>query len=127
MLRLLMDQPSLASEYPKMQIAALRSTSISGIQMLSALHAFCLDYPGTNTAGVLEAFRKHPHAAHLAKLLEIQLEDNLNVAAEYIECFKKLLRSHYETRLNELSAKATLSEGLSAAEQKELTLLLQKR
>ncbi|WP_395344876.1 DNA primase [Ningiella sp. W23] len=127
MLRLLIDNPALASEYPKMQISALQQSAIPGIQMLSELHTYCVNHPHANTASVLEAFRSHPHFVHLTKLLDMQLEENLNVAAEYIECFKKILRSHFDARLDELSAKANLSQGLSAVEQKELTMLLQKR
>jgi DNA primase len=127
MLRLLMHQPALAAQYPKMQIAALAKSGINGINMLIQLHQYCIDHPHANTASVLEAFRPHPHYQHLGALLGIQLEERLNIAAEYIECFKKLLRAHYDARLDELTAKANLSQGLTPHEQKELTLLLQKR
>lgn len=127
MLRLLLDKPSLAAQYPKMQVASLSKSGVTGIHMLIELHQFCLAHPHANTAAVLESFRNHPHYQHLANLLGTQLEEKLNIEAEYIACFKKLLRSHFDARLDELTAKANLSHGLSETEQKELTLLLQKR
>jgi DNA primase len=127
MLRLLMDEPSLAAQFPKVKVAALAKSNITGISMLIELHTYCLEHPNTNTAGILEGFRQHPHVAHLAKLLETELEAKLNLAAEYLECFRKLLRAYYDARLDELTGKANLPQGLSDAEQKELTMLLQKR
>jgi DNA primase len=127
MLRLLMDEPSLAAQFPKVQVAALSKANINGIRMLVELHEYCLAHPNTNTAGVLEGFRNHPHSTHLAKLLETQLEAKFNLAAEYLECFRQLLKAHYDARLDELTAKAQSTGGLSSSEQKELTMLLQKR
>ncbi|WP_371194137.1 DNA primase [Glaciecola sp. SC05] len=127
MLRLLIDKPALAAQYPKIQLASLAKSGITGIGMLIEIHQYCLTHPNANTASVLEAFRAHQHYQHLANLLATQLEDKLNIDAEYIECFKKLIRSHFDARLDELTAKANQTAGLSPSEQKELTLLLQKR
>lgn len=127
MLRLLIDKPALAAQYPKMHISSLAKSKVMGIGMLIELHQYCLQHPKANTASVLEAFRRHQHYQHLSNLLDTQLEAKLNIEAEYIECFKKLLRSHFDARLDELTAKANLSVGLNESEQKELTLLLKKR
>jgi DNA primase len=127
MLRLLMDQPSLAREYPRVQISKLLSSGISGIEILSEVHGYCEAHPNANTAALLEAFRNHPHYSHLGKLLGTNLEDKLNIAAEYLACFKKLLRWHFDARLDELTARANLPQGLTQGEQQELQLLLQKR
>ncbi|MFC4700422.1 DNA primase [Glaciecola siphonariae] len=127
MLRLLMDKPSLAAQYPKVKVAALANSGIAGISMLIEMHDYCLQHSNNTTAGIIEAFRHHKHAAHLDKLLESKLEEQLNIEAEYIECFRKLLRAHYDARLDELTAKANQPQGLSEIEQKELTMLLQKR
>lgn len=127
MLRLLLDQPSLASKYKKIKMETLRNSSILGIDMLIELHQYCFSHPDANTASVLEAFREHPHAEHLANLLATQLEEKLNIDAEYIQTSKRLLRAHFNARLDELTARANLPGGLSNSEQKELTLLLKQR
>jgi len=105
----------------------LRNSSILGIDMLIELHQYCFSHPDANTASVLEAFREHPHAEHLANLLATQLEEKLNIDAEYIQTSKRLLRAHFNARLDELTARANLPGGLSNSEQKELTLLLKQR
>ncbi|MBT1450373.1 DNA primase [Glaciecola sp. XM2] len=127
MLRLLLDEPSLANEYPRVQITKLLGSGINGIDVLSDVHSYCVAHPNANTASLIEAFRDHPHFQNLGKLLGSPLEENLNLAAEYIACFKKLLRWHFDARLDELTARANLPQGLTDNEQKELQLLLQKR
>ncbi len=126
LLRLLMDSPQLASECLNVKFAALKNTAISGMPLLIDLHAYCYANPKANTGMVLEAFRDHANIKHLAQLLESDLlSGNMNVKAEYLACFKKLINSHFSARLDELMAKAKFSE-LSEQEQQELTLLIQK-
>jgi DNA primase len=126
MLRLLMDSPSLASQCPNVKLAPLKNTAISGIPLLIDLHAYCYANPKANTGMVLEAFREHPNIKHLAQLLESDLmSSDINMKAEYIGCFKKLINWHFTARLDELMAKAKFSE-LSDSEQKELNLLVMK-
>jgi DNA primase len=126
MLRLLMDSPQLASECQNVKFAAFKNTAISGMPLLCDLHAYCYANPKASTGMVLEAFREHPNIKHIAQLLESDLlSGNMNVKAEYLACFKKLISSHFSARLDELMAKAKFSE-LSEQEQQELTLLIKK-
>nr|WP_136250438.1 DNA primase [Ningiella ruwaisensis] len=127
LIRLLMDEPSLASEHPKINIAALSRSKINGIAMLVEVYRYCIARPNANTSTVLESFREHPHFRHLIKLLETEMHPRMNKSAEYVACFKKLLSMHFDARLDELTLKANASAGLTAEEQKELTTLLQRK
>lgn len=126
MLRLLMDSPQLATECENVKFTPFKNTSISGVPLLIDLHGYCYANPKANTGMVLEAFRDHPNIKHLSQLLESDLlSGNMNIKAEYLACFKKLISSHFAARLDELMAKAKLSD-LTEQEQQELTLLIRK-
>jgi DNA primase len=126
MLRLLLDQPALASENKGVQLAPLQQTAIPGIPLLIDLHSYCYANPKATTGMILEAFREHPNSKHLAQLLESDLiAQSMNLRAEYKDCYKKLLSWHFTARLDELMAKAKFSE-LSIDEQQELNLLVTK-
>lgn len=127
MLCLLLDSPKLASEYPQVNINALANTSISGIDVLIELFNYALAHPQANTSHVLEAFREHRYASALGQLLSSELlSQNIDMGAEYLGCFKKLLDWHFSARIQELEYKAKFSS-LNRAEEQELALLFSKR
>ncbi|MDP5041391.1 MAG: DNA primase [Paraglaciecola sp.] len=69
MIRLLLDNPAIASECADADPRLLAGAQIAGIDLLNEVFSFCQSRPQANTASVLEQFRHHPQVNHLAKLL----------------------------------------------------------
>jgi DNA primase len=125
MIRLLLDDPSLASKCPTADPVPLANTQIQGIDMLNELFQYCKNKPEANTAQVLEHFRGHAQSAHLAKLLT---RDHIeqNQSAVFEDSFSKLLDWHLQGRMDELFAKSRTSF-LTEQEKQELNLLVKEQ
>ena len=124
MIRLLLDDPSLAIKCQAADPTQLVSVDIPGISMLITLYQFCLSKPLSNTAQVLEHFRHHPQSAQLAKLMMWEYAEQ-NQAAVFEDSFAKLLDWHLNSRMDELFSKSRVSK-LTDAEKQELNLLVKE-
>ena len=124
-IRLLLESPNLASKVPLVNPNALSVDKISGLPMLIEVYDYCIRSPKANTATLFEAFRAHPHIHHLSKLFTAPIEENIDLEAEYVACFKTLVKWQVEARLDELMAKQEMYP-LSSEEKDELKLLLQE-
>jgi DNA primase len=124
MIRLLLDDPSLAIKCQAADPTQLVSVDIPGISMLITLYQFCLSKPLANTAQVLEHFRHHPQSAQLAKLMMWEYAEQ-NQAAVFEDSFTKLLDWHLNSRMDELFSKSRVSK-LTDAEKQELNLLVKE-
>ena len=125
MIRLLLDDPSLANRCQSADPTPLSSMGIPGIDMLVELFQFCLSKPKANTAQVLEHFREHPQSANLSKLMMWEYAEQ-NLAAVFEDSFGKLLDWHLQSRMDELFSKSRVSK-LSDAEKHELNLLVKEQ
>lgn len=125
MLRLLLDEPSLAQKCPTADPTPLANTQIQGISLLMQVFDFCKNKPDANTAQLLEQFRGHPHSAHLAKLLSWEYAEQ-NIKAVFEDSFAKLLDWHLQGRMDELFAKSRTNK-LTEAEKQELNLLVKEQ
>lgn len=127
MLRLLLDEPSLASRLTHIDFSVLDEGTIPGLSLLKQVHAVCINNPQSHTGSVLEAFRDQPEAQHLSKLLQQELFiDEAGSEAEFVDSFKTLLNWHFEQRMDVLMTKARV-QGLSDNEKQELNLLTQAK
>jgi DNA primase len=125
MIRLLLDDPSLAIKCEAADPTPLGSVNIPGIPMLIELYQFCSSKPLANTAQVLEHFRNHPQSAQLAKLMMWEYAEQ-NQTAVFEDSFAKLLDWHLQSRMDELFSKSRVSK-LSDAEKQELNLLVKEQ
>lgn len=125
MVRLLLDNPSLAIECPAANPAALAAMDIPGIGMLIELHGYCLNKPQANTAQVLENFRDHPQSKHLAKLMMWENAEQ-NQTAVFEDSFAKLLDWHLQSRMDELLSRSRIGK-LTDTEKQELNLLVKEQ
>lgn len=126
MLKILINHPSFASQYPEVKIQSIKHLSIKGIGMLAEIHAYCEQHPKSNAARVLEAFRDHPHIRHIEAIAVSDIFDKVDLVQEYFDSFNSLINSHINARLEALKAKSRFAP-LSHAEEEELNLLLQKQ
>ena len=127
MIRLLLDSPNLASDYDQVNLEALQSSQIAGLDVLTELHQYCKNNPSANTGSVLEYFRNQPVVKHFSKLLvQEQLIQPEEASVMYLDCFTKLIHWHVEQRMDSLMGKSRVS-GLSSAEKQELNLLMQAK
>lgn len=126
MLRLLMDDPSLVSRCPEVDMSMLADMQIAGKEMLLEVQGYCHQYPDANTAQLLENFRYHPHIKHLSKLLTMELLIKQETSQQvYQDSFAKLLDWYFLSRYEELLAKSRVSQ-LSEDEKQELNLLIKE-
>ena len=125
MIRLLLDDPSLAIKCQAADPTPLISLGIPGMAMLIALYQFCLNKPLANTAQVLEHFRHHPQSTQLAKLMMWEYAEQ-NQTAVFKDSFAKLLDWHLNSRMDELFSKSRVSK-LTDAEKQELNLLVKEQ
>jgi DNA primase len=125
MIRLLLDDPSLATKCRAADPTPLASVDIPGIAMLIELYQFCLNKPQANTAQVLENFRHHSQSAQLAKLMMWEYAEQ-NQSAVFEDSFAKLLDLHLQSRMDELFSKSRASK-LTDAEKQELNLLVKEQ
>ncbi len=125
MIRLLLDDPSLASQCPNADPSALASVDVPGMNMLIELYNYCLTRPKANTAQVLEHFRGHRQSAHLAKLMMWEYAEQ-HQAAVFEDSFAKLLDWHLQSRMEQLFSKSRVSK-LTDAEKQELNLLVKEQ
>jgi DNA primase len=125
MIRLLLDDPSLAIKCQAADPTPLVSVEIPGISMLIELYQFCLSKPLANTAQVLEHFRNHPQTAQLAKLMMWEYAEQ-NQAVVFEDSFGKLLDWHLQSRMDELFSKSRVSK-LTDAEKQELNILIKEQ
>jgi DNA primase len=125
MIRLLLDDPSLAARCQAADPSPLVSIDVPGITMLIELYQFCLNKPEANTAQVLEHFRHHQQSAQLAKLMMWEYAEQ-NQSAVFEDSFAKLLDWHLQSRMDELFSKSRVSK-LTDAEKQELNLLVKEQ
>ncbi len=126
MIRVLLDQPSIASACPTANPGPLTASAIPGIEMLNQVYQYCLSQPAANTANVLEHFRGHPHEKHLSKLLAWEYPEQ-HLEAVFEDCFAKLLDWHLQGRMDELFAKSRQGNPLTEAEKQELNMLIKEQ
>ena len=125
MLRLLLDNPALASQCEAVEPALLVHMNIAGIGLLNDVYRFCVERPQANTAQLLEAFRHHPQNSHLAKLLQSEFSEQ-NPQKVFQDSFTKLLEWHLQSRMDELMSQARIRK-LSEEEKQELNLLVKEQ
>jgi DNA primase len=125
MIRLLLDDPSLAIKCEAADPTPLGSVNIPGIPVLIELYQFCLNKPLANTAQALEHFRNHPQSAQLAKLMMWEYAEQ-NQVAVFEDSFAKLLDWHLQSRMDELFSKSRVSK-LTDEEKQELNLLVKEQ
>jgi len=125
MIRLLLDDPSLAAKCLAADPTPLVSVDIPGITMLIELYQFCISKPQAKTAQVLEYFRNHPQSPQLAKLMMWEYAEQ-NQEAVFEDSFAKLLDWHLQSRMDELFSKSRVSK-LTDAEKQELNLLVKEQ
>jgi DNA primase len=125
MIRLLLDDPSLAIKCQAADPSPLVSVDIPGIAMLIELYQFCFSKPLANTAQVLEHFRHHPQSAQLAKLMMWEYAVQ-NQAVVFEDSFGKLLDQHLQSRMDELFSKSRVSK-LTDEEKQELNILIKEQ
>ena len=127
MLRLLVDQPSLAASCPDVMPVLLQNSGLKGVPILMDIHSYCLANPSANTAQLLENFRDHPHSNGIAKLLSQELLiTESDAQSEYEGSFAKLLDWCIDSRYESLLSKARLA-GLTDDEKQELKVLSLER
>lgn len=125
MIRLLLDDPGLATKCIAADPSPLAAIGIPGMAMLIELYQYCLAKPQANTAQVLEHFRGHAQSAQLAKLMMWEYAEQ-NQAAVFEDSFAKLLDWHLQSRMDELFSKSRVSK-LTDAEKQELNLLIKEQ
>ncbi|MEP7705083.1 DNA primase [Paraglaciecola sp. 25GB23A] len=125
MIRLLLDNPAIASDCTDADPRLLASTQIAGIELLNDVFTFCESHPQANTASVLEQFRHHPQSQHLAKLLNTEFTEQ-NQLKVFQDSFSKLLEWHLQSRMDELMSMARLRK-LTNEEKQELNLLVKEQ
>ncbi len=125
MIRLLLDDPSLAIKCEAADPTPLGSVNIPGIPVLIELYQFCLNKPLANTAQALEHFRNHPQSAQLAKLMMWEYAEQ-NQVAVFEDSFAKLLDWHLQSRMDELFSKSRVSK-LTDEEKQELNILIKEQ
>ncbi|WP_026376304.1 DNA primase [Aestuariibacter salexigens] len=124
MIRLLIDQPSLAGRCEDVQPELLSQAALPGLDLLLDVHRYCLQHPQANTARLLESFREHPHIHHLSKLMtQEHLIDSTLYEKVYQDSFAKLLDWLLIGRMEELLSRSRLGP-LSSEEKQELNLLM---
>ena len=127
MLRLLLDEPSLATRLPNVDFNVLIESAIPGMGLLVDVHQYCRQNPSAHTGSVLEHYRNRPESAHLSKLLQQEfLIEASAVESVFKDSFKTLINWHFEQRMEILMTKSRV-QGLSAAEKQELNLLMQAK
>ncbi|WP_137165844.1 DNA primase [Salinimonas lutimaris] len=127
LLRLLLDNPALASQYPDVMPAMLKGSGISGIDLLTDIHGYCQQYSGAKTAQVIENFRDHPHSQHIAKLLlQEHLISEEDAGRVYADSFARLLDWHFDSRIETLLSRSRV-QALTRAEKEELNMLMKER
>ena len=127
MLRLLLDEPSLAARLPHVDFSVLIESAIPGMGLLIDVHQYCSKNPNAHTGSVLEHYRNRPESAHLSKLLQQEfLIEASAVESVFKDSFKTLINWHFEQRMEILMTKSRV-QGLSVAEKQELNLLMQAK
>ncbi|MCY7296068.1 DNA primase [Alteromonas sp. a30] len=123
MLRLLLDNPKLASECKDVTPEATQQLRVGNLDMLIDMMRLCIHSPHYSTAQVLEHYRDHPNYKALGKLLswEHAVSDE-TMATVYRDSFNRLINQHLQGRMEELLSKARQGN-ITNDEKKELMLL----
>jgi DNA primase len=125
MIRLLLDEPALASRCQTVVPSHLGAMQVPGFTLLNELHQFCLTRPSANTAQVLEYFREHPQSSNISKLLSWEIAEE-NQVKVFQDSFAKLVDWALQSRMDELMSKSRLTK-LSNEEKQELNLLVKEQ
>lgn len=127
LMRLLLDNPQLASLCPDVQPSVVLGMQVAGIELLCDVHQYCSHNPTANTAQLIEHYRDRPEAKMLSKLLLmenlVQQEDETTI---YADSFAKLIDWSIDNRFETLIQKARVNS-LTAEEKAELNLLTKER
>lgn len=124
LIRLLLINPTLASQHNDIDPSVLDENLIQGLGFLNKLHTFCRSKTTLNTGHILEQFRQDPDGKHLNKLLQIDHDaDDSNPDKLYIDSFNRLIEQQLHARFEQLRAK----DQLSMEEKKEFMLLSQTK
>ena len=127
MIRLLLNEPKLASECAEVDLSLIGGLSLPGLPLLEDIHQYCSANPTANTALLLENFRDHPNLAHLSKLLTAEHLVKAENAAKYFrDSFATLLDWYFKGRIDELLSKSRVST-LTNEERQELNLLMKEQ
>ena len=127
LIRLLLDNPSLAAACPDVRPAIFKGNQAKGIDLLLAIHQYCIEHPNATTAQLLENFRNHPHSSTIAKLLlQEHLVSDEDAKRVYSDSFARLLDWHFDSRIETLLA-LSRHQPLSRAEKEELNMLMKER
>ncbi len=121
MIKLLLAQPSLASQCIEITDSAIAQLQEPGIDVLVALWRECMNTPESHGAQIVERFREHASFRHLSRLLTEELPEK-DYLKEYRACFTGLINKHLHTRMDMLLAKAKVGS-LSSDEKQELVAL----
>ena len=124
MLRLLLEQPSLAASVPEVDPGMLKDTNINGIGVLCALHSYCISAPKASTAQLFEHFKEAPFWPHCVQLLQQEcLVPTEDFAMVYGDSFSRLIAHYLDQRKEALISKSK-GIGLSSEEKQELNRLI---
>lgn len=121
MIRLLLAQPSIASECLEITDTAIAQLSEPGSDLLVDLWRECVNTPDAHGSQIVERFREHPNFRHLSKLLVEEMPEKDRVK-EYRACFATLINSHIKSRMDTLLAKSQVAT-LTLEEKQELVAL----
>jgi DNA primase len=121
MIRLLLEQPSLAE---LVDAAEIKGLNIAGIPLFIELVESINANPHINCAGIVERWRGTENGKHLAKLAQQSLDiSNEGVKEEFIDILQWLKSKRQQQRVDELLQKSHLGT-LSAEEKRELKAVL---
>ncbi|QJR80312.1 DNA primase [Alteromonas pelagimontana] len=127
MLRILLDNPQLASECEDVTPQILAHSGLAGIGLLLDVHQYCQTHSCAKTAQVIENFRDHPHSSIIAKLLlQEHLVSDEDAKLVYCDSFGKLLDWHFDSRIETLISRSRV-QPLTQVEKQELNLLMKER
>ncbi|MDN4503537.1 DNA primase [Alteromonadaceae bacterium BrNp21-10] len=135
MLRLLLEQPMLASQCPEVVPSLLDSRLFPGLSFLQEVHEYCLLKSNRTSGQIIEHFREHQNYKALAKLAIHDLSNNsddlnefinANKITEFKDTFTRMVDKQIASRIDELQTKSAFNK-LSEQELQEFMLLLKER
>jgi DNA primase len=121
MIRLLLEQPSLAE---LVEVGEIKGLDLAGIPLFIELVENIVSNPHIKCAGLLERWRGSENGRHLAKLAQQPLNiSNDGIKEEFLDILQWFKSKRHNQRIEELLQKSHLGT-LSAEEKRELTAVL---
>ncbi|MGD8570257.1 MAG: DNA primase [Gammaproteobacteria bacterium] len=121
MIRLLLEQPSLAE---LVEVGEIKGLDLAGIPLFIELVENIAINPHINCAGILERWRGSENGRHLAKLAQQPLNiSNDGIKEEFLDILQWFKSKRHNQRIEELLQKSQLGT-LSAEEKRELKAVL---